>query len=183
MEQQAGRGWYDIGDGWAGLWDGTRWTGERISHEQLAALARSPAPPWPSRAPVPVAGPPKRGRWDGTSKERLPLIVAVVGALALVVIAGMVVTALKSPLERAAGDVDDECEVTQSDADRLAVTWSFQDLDCTEATLDLLDELGFVDGDLGAAMQGPVERGGYRIRSVDISTDARQQQLTITALD
>mgnify|MGYP000387836181 CR=1 FL=1 len=34
------RGWYDVGGGWAGMWDGERWTGERISHEQLAELQR-----------------------------------------------------------------------------------------------------------------------------------------------
>ena len=50
MATQANPGWYDVGDGMAGRWDGERWTGERISHQQLAAMT-TPPPPAPPPAP------------------------------------------------------------------------------------------------------------------------------------
>lgn len=50
------RGWYDVGGGFVGMWDGERWTGERISHEQLRALS-GPPPPAP---PPPPTYPPVR---------------------------------------------------------------------------------------------------------------------------
>jgi len=50
MDQQAApRGWYDVGAGMAGMWDGQQWTGERISHEQLRTMGSQP----PHRAPRP----------------------------------------------------------------------------------------------------------------------------------
>lgn len=62
MEHEAGRGWYDVGGGMAGFWDGTRWTGERIRHEQLRAMTQPP-PPMP---PPPVARRAGRGiPWYG----------------------------------------------------------------------------------------------------------------------
>lgn len=63
MDQQAAPGWYDVGDGIAGYWDGTRWTGERISLRQLRAMSQppqmshrhDPPPPGP-QAPARRAG-------------------------------------------------------------------------------------------------------------------------------
>lgn len=61
---QTPRGWYDVGGGFAGFWNGTQWTGERISHEQLRAMTapRPPVPPPPPapayRGPVPPHGRP-----------------------------------------------------------------------------------------------------------------------------
>lgn len=85
MEQQSGRGWYDIGGGMAGMWDGARWTGERISHEQLRAMTRPAAPPPPMVPPAPVGrvGPPPQRRWA---------VAAAVGAVVVValIIAGAV---------------------------------------------------------------------------------------------
>lgn len=49
------RGWYDVGEGFAGLWDGERWTGDRIRHEQLQAMT---SPPPPAAPPPPMAPPP-----------------------------------------------------------------------------------------------------------------------------
>ena len=57
---QAPRGWYDIGNGRAGLWDGTGWTGERVTHEllrtMLAPVHTNPIPPAPMSPPPPMAG-------------------------------------------------------------------------------------------------------------------------------
>lgn len=56
---QAPRGWYDIGNGRAGLWDGTGWTGERVTHEllrtMLAPVHTNPIPPAPMSPPPPTA--------------------------------------------------------------------------------------------------------------------------------
>lgn len=44
----------------AGRWDGERWTGERISHDQLRAMT-APPPPAPPPAPTyPQARPARR---------------------------------------------------------------------------------------------------------------------------
>jgi len=60
MATQANPGWYDVGDGMAGRWDGERWTGERISYEQLRAMT-TPPPPAPPPAPTyPPIRPPRR---------------------------------------------------------------------------------------------------------------------------
>lgn len=77
-----GPGWYDVGGGWAGRWDGQQWTGERISHQQLAAMIKPPAPPPPMVPPAPAAGqvgaPPQRG-W------------LIAGAIGGVILLGMII--------------------------------------------------------------------------------------------
>ena len=63
IEGQTPRGWYDVGGGFAGMWDGQRWTGERISHHQLQAMTGPPPPappPAPSYPPAPPAPPTRR---------------------------------------------------------------------------------------------------------------------------
>lgn len=85
MEQQAGRGWYDVGDGWAGLWDGDRWTGERISHEQLAALTRPPAPPPPMQPPPPAG----QQRQPLTARQK-QISGAAIGFAVLMVLFGVI---------------------------------------------------------------------------------------------
>lgn len=71
------RGWYDIGGGWAGMWDGEKWTGERISHEQLAAMTRPPTPPPPTGA---------HQRKPLTARQRNTSIAVVAGLVGLFVL-------------------------------------------------------------------------------------------------
>lgn len=66
MAQGTPAGWYDVGDGMVGMWDGERWTGERISHQQLAALSRPQAPPPPGPSYPPIGQSSGMPRWWGT---------------------------------------------------------------------------------------------------------------------
>ena len=80
---QTPRGWYDIGNGRAGLWDGTGWTGERVTHDLLRAIMApvhtNPIPLAPVSPPPPNAG--TSAAFEGQPpdvpiprRQRLPLI-------------------------------------------------------------------------------------------------------------
>lgn len=166
MSNQAGArpaGWYEVGSGWVAYWNGAEWTGDRVRPEQLR-----PTPPPPTPAVR------RRGRWDGTSKERLPILLAIGGVGVLVIVGAMVATALRAPLDRAERKVDDDCQVLRHDDDGLSFIVPFaKDLPCTLAMWDALEEVGFDSDDfyrLGGDVD-QVDRDGYRLKVVDAGDD------------
>ena len=184
MERQAERGWYDVGDGMAGMWDGQQWTGERISHEQLAALTRPAAPPAPMRPPPPAPkpkGPPPQRNW---------VIAGGVGAVALVglIIAGAVAGDGTSSTRRprststtvdaaavfrdTANVLAGVCDSADSSRNGMTIAVPFGDDDCQQVVGTSLALFGFTSADYAKALAGhPVlsEGGGVELTVITAS--------------
>lgn len=177
MERQAERGWYDVGDGLAGMWDGQQWTGERISHEQLAALTRPAAPPPPTVPSAPAArpvGPPPQRRWA---------IAGAVGAVAMValIIAGAMVddgadsgrrrtttTAVDvaAVFRDTANTLAKVCDSADSSRNGMTIAVATGDEECQQLVGLSLGMIGFTSADYAKALGGnPVlsEGGGAEL--------------------
>lgn len=154
---EAGRGWYDIGDGWAGMWDGTKWTGERISHEQLAALTRPVAPPPPRTSSRPAQRRPlsRRQRWVSATA----VAVVAVSFVALLALRQQgVIEPTKDPFTEAVERYNrDQPSVVEQCCSVLTVTLGRPNEPITpqrrHAFSELLRDLGFSDG-VVARMEG-----------------------------
>lgn len=176
------RGWYDVGGGFAGFWDGEQWTGERIGHEQLSALTRPPAPPPPVTPPAPAAGrvgpPPQRG-W---------VIAGVVGGVILLgmIIGGAVAGNGSSSGRRSttttvdtatvfrdtANTLAEVCQSADSSRNGMTIAVPFRDQDCQEVVGLSLALFGFTSADYAKALAGhPVlsEGGGVELTVITAS--------------
>lgn len=184
IEGQTPRGWYDVGGGFAGMWDGQQWTGERISHQQLSALTRPAAPPPPMVPPGPSYPPPVASRPPKQSPKWLPPVVGL-GMVAFVALIGVGAALDDSPrrpsdraeaLDDLATELRKECDtVRTSGDDHLEVTLDENDPRCAASIRSVLEAWDFTAVDVDRASRGQsVERGKFtltaagRIIQIDI---------------
>lgn len=182
------RGWYDVGDGWAGMWDGEQWTGERISHQQLAALTRPPAPPPPMVPPPPAPRYPPATA--ASSKTGLPRALAIIGGIVVVFIglaaAGnaadetgtaasrsnrTATTSSSSPFAAVEGELSRQCDSVETPRRSLLVGVPSDDPECARAASAALKALGFSVSDFDRALAGTTVRSGDMRLSVFAATD------------
>lgn len=177
-------GWYDVGSGWAAYWDGGTWTGDRINHQQLAAMTRPQAPPPPGVPPAPdypgPAAAPARTRapW-GWRKSALVAglgAAAIIGLIALGSMAEPEATTRQEALDDLATELRKECDtVRTSGGDHLEVTLDENDPRCAATIRSVLEAWDFTSVDVDRASRGQaVERGKFtltaagRIIQIDI---------------
>lgn len=163
-------GWYDVGDGFAGRWDGEQWTGDRIRHEQLRAMSSPPAPVVP---PPPVL--PERRR---LTRRQLTISIGAVLVLPVLLVVGAALQ--PSKLERAGKAIGGECFTQEVSSDRIRFTANYKSVDCLLVIRAQLEELGFDRGALEDGADAPVRAGRYRL-TVDDAAGPSQPTVTITA--
>lgn len=170
------RGWYDVGDGFAGMWDGEKWTGERISHEQLRALSRPAAPP-PPMAPPPPTSIGARPQWS-RRKQLIVTACATVGAFAVVSMIALNskprqtrTEQVNEILQPVATDMRKHCDSVQLVGKRISVRVPDGSTDCAAATGAMLKAWGFTEVDLTRAMAGQeIERGKFTLTAANSVT-------------
>ncbi len=178
MSNQAGRGWYDVGDGMAAMWDGQQWTGERISHEQLRAMTQPPPPPPPAPAGAPGRGV-KPWQW----------IAGLVAVIAAIPIFAALAPPSTTTSQRArsttttvsaatvfrdtAAALAKVCDSADSSRNGMTIAVASNDQDCQELVGLSLGLIGFTSADYTAAVAGhPVlSEGGGAELTVIVAAD------------
>lgn len=133
-----------------------------------------PAYPGPFAAQAAASGQRRKGRWEGTSKERLPVILAVVGIAALLVVGAIVVGLTTPPLRRAGNDLKAAgCPVFTVERDRLSYAIDWDNIECLIANWPALERLGFDRDDIERSMEADsfIRHGDYQLRAVDSGDD------------